>query len=272
MWPRALLRVSATLTGRSFPVRVTCRPLSSLPSHKVLDMPALSPTMTQGNIAAWSIKEGDSVSAGDRLAEIETDKATVDFECLDDGVVAKILVPEGAQDIPVGKPVIVMVEDAADVAAFKDFQAPDSGASAPPPPVADAPVAPAPAASSPSPPPPVPAAPSASPAGPVPVRCVPCSCATAFPTLTLLADARAGENLVQTTCSALSRERSTGTSGGAGLEADARRGQLAMGSPRARPPGGLGAPWASTRTADLGQCGSSNHVCSGMRPRRVVPL
>ncbi|KAJ1639121.1 single hybrid motif-containing protein [Pavlovales sp. CCMP2436] len=130
----------------------------SLPAHKVLDMPALSPTMTMGNISSWTKKVGDAVSSGERIGEVETDKATVDFESIDDGFVAKILVPEGAQDIPVGTPVLIMVEEAADVAAFKDYVAaaptPAAAAAAPavppPPPAAAVPVAanvaPAPAA------------------------------------------------------------------------------------------------------------------------------
>merc|ERR1719181_2562908 len=99
------------------------RRLSSLPPHTLLPMPSLSPTMTSGNIATWKLKEGQSFSAGDVLAEIETDKATVDYESVDDGIIAKILVPEGAQDIAINTPIAVVVDDAADVAAFKDFVA-----------------------------------------------------------------------------------------------------------------------------------------------------
>jgi pyruvate dehydrogenase E2 component (dihydrolipoamide acetyltransferase) len=126
----------------------------SLPAHKVLDMPALSPTMTQGNIAGWKKKVGDTITAGESLGEIETDKATVDFESIDDGIVAKILVPEGTQDVVVGTPVIIMVESAEDVAAFKDYVATPTpktpaatAAAAPPPPPTSTPVAAAPRAS-----------------------------------------------------------------------------------------------------------------------------
>ena len=80
----------------------------SLPAHQVVGMPALSPTMTQGNIAKYVAKEGDELAVGDRVAEIETDKATVDFEMADDGVLAKILLPEGSQDVEVGTPMLVM--------------------------------------------------------------------------------------------------------------------------------------------------------------------
>ena len=105
------------------------RGLATYPSHTVVPMPALSPTMTQGNIAKYVANVGDTVAAGDRLAEIETDKATVDFEMVDDGVLAKILLPEGSQDVPVGTPMVVLCDDAADVAAFADFVA--EGAAAP---------------------------------------------------------------------------------------------------------------------------------------------
>ncbi len=94
---------------------------SSLPYHLVVGMPALSPTMEVGTIASWKVKEGESFGAGDSLAEIETDKATIDFEAQDDGVVAKLLVESGSGEINVGVPIMVTVEDEADVAAFGDF-------------------------------------------------------------------------------------------------------------------------------------------------------
>ena len=113
-------------------VRRILRPLSTYPPHTLLPMPALSPTMTQGNLAAWKKAEGEEIAAGDVIAEVETDKATVDYEVVDDGIIAKILVPEGAQDIAVGTPLAVVVDDAADVGAFKDFTAPASGGAAAP--------------------------------------------------------------------------------------------------------------------------------------------
>ncbi len=97
------------------------RSFSSLPYHIVVGMPALSPTMEAGNISSWRVSEGDTFAAGDSLAEIETDKATIDFEAQDDGVVAKILVEAGSGEINVGVPIMVTVEDEEDVAAFKDF-------------------------------------------------------------------------------------------------------------------------------------------------------
>ncbi|KAL9419191.1 hypothetical protein AB3S75_037030 [Citrus x aurantiifolia] len=88
---------------------------SELPSHTVVGMPALSPTMSQGNIAKWRKKEGDKIEIGDILCEIETDKATVEFESLEEGFLAKILVPEGSRDVPVGQPIAITVEDADDI-------------------------------------------------------------------------------------------------------------------------------------------------------------
>jgi pyruvate dehydrogenase E2 component (dihydrolipoamide acetyltransferase) len=91
--------------------------------------------MESGTIAAWSVKEGQSFDAGDVLCQVETDKATVDFEAQDEGVVAKILVEAGPADIPCGDPILITVDDEADVAAFADYKV---KASAPPPPAATA--------------------------------------------------------------------------------------------------------------------------------------
>jgi pyruvate dehydrogenase E2 component (dihydrolipoamide acetyltransferase) len=76
-----------------------------------LKMPALSPTMEEGTLAKWLVKEGDTVSSGDILAEIETDKATMEFEAVDEGVVSKILVPEGTDGVKVGTPIALIGED-----------------------------------------------------------------------------------------------------------------------------------------------------------------
>jgi pyruvate dehydrogenase E2 component (dihydrolipoamide acetyltransferase) len=80
-------------------------------------MPALSPTMEKGNLAKWLKKEGDAVKTGDVIAEIETDKATMEYESVDDGVLAKIVVPEGAQDVPVNQLIAVMAAEGEDVKA-----------------------------------------------------------------------------------------------------------------------------------------------------------
>lgn len=85
-------------------------------------MPALSPTMSSGNLVEWKVKEGQEITAGDLIAEVETDKATLSWENQDDGYVAKLLVAEGTQGIEVGTPVAILVENEDQMAAFKDFQ------------------------------------------------------------------------------------------------------------------------------------------------------
>jgi pyruvate dehydrogenase E2 component (dihydrolipoamide acetyltransferase) len=80
-------------------------------------MPALSPTMEKGNLAKWHKKEGEAVKTGDVIAEIETDKATMEYEAVDDGVLAKIVVPEGTQDVPVNQLIAVMAQEGEDVKA-----------------------------------------------------------------------------------------------------------------------------------------------------------
>lgn len=90
-------------------------------------MPALSPTMTSGNIGAWQKQPGDSLAPGDVLVEIETDKAQMDFEFQEEGVLAKILKDSGEKDVAVGNPIAVMVEDAGDVEAFSEFTIEDAG-------------------------------------------------------------------------------------------------------------------------------------------------
>ncbi|MFU8777883.1 MAG: biotin/lipoyl-containing protein, partial [Roseovarius sp.] len=74
-------------------------------------MPALSPTMEEGTLAKWLVKEGDTVKAGDIIAEIETDKATMEFEAVDEGVMGKILIAEGTEGVKVNTPIAVMLED-----------------------------------------------------------------------------------------------------------------------------------------------------------------
>lgn len=115
-------------------------------------MPALSPTMEEGTLAKWLVKEGDTVSSGDIIAEIETDKATMEFEAVDEGVIGKILITEGSEGVKVNTPIAVLLEDgetADDMA--KSATAPTNAAAAPETapvvaPVAAAPAAPAPAA------------------------------------------------------------------------------------------------------------------------------
>src|SRR5688572_2843203 len=80
-------------------------------------MPALSPTMEKGNLSKWLKKEGDPVKPGDVIAEIETDKATMEVEAVDEGTLAKIVVPEGATDVPVNKVIAVLATEGEDVKA-----------------------------------------------------------------------------------------------------------------------------------------------------------
>ncbi len=113
-------------------------------------MPALSPTMEEGTLAKWLVKEGDTVNSGDILAEIETDKATMEFEAVDEGVVGKILVAEGTEGVKVNAAIAVLLEEGEDASAA-DAVASGGGESvggepAPSAPVAEAPAAPAPAA------------------------------------------------------------------------------------------------------------------------------
>lgn len=89
-----------------------------------ITMPALSPTMTEGTLARWLIKEGDSVSAGDIIAEIETDKATMEVEAVDEGSVGQLLVPEGTEGVPVNQPIALLLEDGEDASSLDNFQAP----------------------------------------------------------------------------------------------------------------------------------------------------
>jgi pyruvate dehydrogenase E2 component (dihydrolipoamide acetyltransferase) len=126
--------------------------LDDLPYHLVVGLPALSPTMESGALAEWYVSEGDAISAGDAVAKIETDKASIDFEAQDDVYVAKLLKSAGdGADIPVGTPIMITVEDEADVAAFKDYvhtgetaspsaATPDPTPSPPPPQAASEPV------------------------------------------------------------------------------------------------------------------------------------
>jgi pyruvate dehydrogenase E2 component (dihydrolipoamide acetyltransferase) len=128
-----------------------------------IGMPSLSPTMTQGNIAKWHKKEGDAVSAGDVLCEIETDKATLEMESMEEGFLAKILVPDGAKDIPVGEAICLMVESKDEIKSIGDYKPSAGGGGeapkeAPPPPRKEASV------QQPPPPPSEAAAPKPSPA------------------------------------------------------------------------------------------------------------
>lgn len=129
------------------------RHMADLPTHIKVALPALSPTMEMGTIVNWEKKVGDQVSEGDLLCEIETDKATMGFETPEEGYLAKIMLEAGSKDIPVGKLLCIIVENAEDVAKFADFV--DDGKSAS---SAQPAAAPAPKEAAAPPPPPSPAA------------------------------------------------------------------------------------------------------------------
>ncbi len=123
-------------------------------------MPALSPTMEKGNLAKWLKKEGDAVKTGDVIAEIETDKATMEYEAVDDGTLAKIVVPEGTQDVAVNQLIAVMAGEGEDVKAAAAAAGKGAATAAPPkaPPAVAAPASapgPAPATQAKAPSPPV---------------------------------------------------------------------------------------------------------------------
>ena len=125
-----------------------------------IKMPALSPTMEEGTLAKWLVKAGDTVKSGDLMAEIETDKATMEFEAVDEGVIAEIVVPEGTDNVKVGQVIAILAAEGEDASAAK--AAPKAEAPKTEAPKAEAAPAPAPAPS------PAPAAPAAAPA-PTPV-------------------------------------------------------------------------------------------------------
>lgn len=131
----------------------------SFPPHQVMAMPALSPTMTMGNILDWKKKVGDAVASGEVYVEVETDKATVSWESQEDGFLAQILLPSNSKEVPVGTPAFIMVEDKDSIPAFANYTsaAASSPAKAAP---AAAPAA-APTVAAAAPPPPAPAAPRA---------------------------------------------------------------------------------------------------------------
>src|SRR6056297_46951 len=94
-------------------------------------MPALSPTMTEGTLATWAKREGDSVAAGDVIAEIETDKATMEVEAVEEGTLGKILVQSGTENVAVNTPIALLLEEDEDASALDTYQSKGAGGSAP---------------------------------------------------------------------------------------------------------------------------------------------
>ncbi|XP_038610217.1 dihydrolipoyllysine-residue acetyltransferase component of pyruvate dehydrogenase complex, mitochondrial [Tachyglossus aculeatus] len=122
----------------------------SLPPHQKVPLPSLSPTMQAGTIARWEKKEGEQIREGDLIAEVETDKATVGFESLEECYLAKILVAEGTRDVPIGAIICITVEKPEHIEAFKNYTldsaGPPTAAAAPPAPPPPPAAAPAPSA------------------------------------------------------------------------------------------------------------------------------
>uniref|UniRef100_A0A8C1XE74 Acetyltransferase component of pyruvate dehydrogenase complex n=1 Tax=Cyprinus carpio TaxID=7962 RepID=A0A8C1XE74_CYPCA len=114
-----------------------------------VELPALSPTMQMGTIARWEKKEGDKINEGDLIAEVETDKATVGFEILEECYLAKILVPQGTRDVPIGAVICITVDNPDLIPAFKDLTLDKIASSAPAPAAAPPPPAPPAAAAAP---------------------------------------------------------------------------------------------------------------------------
>ncbi|KIY48307.1 hypothetical protein FISHEDRAFT_59109 [Fistulina hepatica ATCC 64428] len=120
---------------------------SSVQALSPMQFPAMSPTMTEGGISRWAKKEGESFTVGDVILEIETDKATIDVEAQDEGILAKIILPDGTKNIPVGKTIAVLAEEGDDISNVEipaEAAAPvkpKSVEAAPPPPVQSTPAA-----------------------------------------------------------------------------------------------------------------------------------
>src|SRR5512144_2524000 len=127
---RWLCPLRAKSSPRSKPC---CTGASRMPIQ--ITMPALSPTMEQGKLAKWLKKEGDKVSAGDVIAEIETDKATMEVEAVDEGTLGKILVPEGTEGVKVNAVIALLLAEGEDkaalAAALEGFKSDGGGAPAP---------------------------------------------------------------------------------------------------------------------------------------------
>src|SRR5271170_1200772 len=116
------VRLPSRLLGRHLRSHMCYRAFTSAASRSEphnFTMPAMSPTMTEGNISSWKVKEGDSFSTGDVLLEIETDKASMDVEAQDDGKMAKIFVPDGSKQVKVGTRIAVLADPNDDLSSLE---------------------------------------------------------------------------------------------------------------------------------------------------------
>ncbi|KAB2026648.1 hypothetical protein ES319_D06G235300v1 [Gossypium barbadense] len=137
---RTTMRLGIPTGGVAYSRELTCSQVQSrrgfasdagFPPHQEIGMPSLSPTMTEGNIARWLKKEGDKVNPGEVLCEVETDKATVEMECMEEGYLAKIIKGDGSKEIKVGEIIAITVEEEEDIAKFKDYSPSTSDSGAP---------------------------------------------------------------------------------------------------------------------------------------------
>ncbi|OMO70714.1 Biotin/lipoyl attachment [Corchorus capsularis] len=140
IFSRTTMRLGSPMGGLLYSRELSCSQVqlrrgfasdSGLPPHQEIGMPSLSPTMTEGNIARWLKKEGDKVTPGEVLCEVETDKATVEMECMEEGYLAKILKGDGSKEIKVGEIIAITVEEEEDIAKFKDYSPSSAGTGAP---------------------------------------------------------------------------------------------------------------------------------------------
>jgi len=122
LWVRSMTPTLQNAGCQVTPVRFYSD--DNFPEHVKVNLPALSPTMELGTIVSWEKKEGDAVAEGDLLCEIETDKATMGFETPEEGYLAKVILPAGSKDIPIGRLLCIITPNAEDVAKFKDYVAP----------------------------------------------------------------------------------------------------------------------------------------------------
>src|SRR5438874_3868349 len=118
--PSSRSTTSSPIPPSSGPMSTNSRAQLETPMPTPVLMPALSPTMEKGNLAKWLKKEGDAVKSGDVIAEIETDKATMEVEAVDEGTLGKILVPEGTADVAVNTPIAMILAEGEDASALKD--------------------------------------------------------------------------------------------------------------------------------------------------------
>src|SRR6266446_1599575 len=118
--PSSRSTTSSPIPPSSGPMSTNSRAQLETPMPTPVLMPALSPTMEKGNLTKWLKKEGDAVKSGDVIAEIETDKATMEVEAVDEGTLGKILVPEGTNDVAVNTPIATILSEGEDASAASE--------------------------------------------------------------------------------------------------------------------------------------------------------